>query len=108
MPAIGELKSYCPASEIENIFADYAGTVEPEKTFLAPGEKFVSQMNLLGFKTGRLSAVEKKSPNFWPRYLDKKRSEAPARNLLKPSDSVLGTGVDCRADSFYAVSLLTA
>lgn len=76
--AIGELKSYCPASEIENIFADYAGTVEPEKTFLAPGEKFVSQMNLLGFKTGRLSAVEKKSPNFWPRYLDKKRSEAPA------------------------------
>lgn len=64
-------------SEIENIFADYAGTVEPEKTFLAPGEKFVSQMNLLGFKTGRLSAVEKKSPNFWPRYLDKKRSTAP-------------------------------
>lgn len=50
MPAIRELKSYCPASEIENIFADYAGTVEPEKTFLAPGEKFVSQMNLLGLK----------------------------------------------------------
>lgn len=41
------------------------------KNFLAPGEKFVNQMNLLGFKTGRLSAVEKKSPNFWPRYLDK-------------------------------------
>lgn len=31
--AIRELKSYCPASEIENIFADYAGTVEPRKTF---------------------------------------------------------------------------
>lgn len=33
--AIRELKSYCPASEIENIFADYAGTVEPEKLFSA-------------------------------------------------------------------------
>ena len=71
-----ELQNYCSPTEIEQIFADYVDTVQPEQNFFKPAKKLITQDGF-GFPIGYVRLPQ---PSYL--FLNTSRQIHPACRML--------------------------